>query len=119
VLSTGDIDGVVAAYPPSGGNCLFAMNLDGVSGDELLVRYPGGAFEVSTVKAGKWLRPPTFQPWRIRNRFSDAEGWSYGNRFFPMDINGDGRDDMVIRFPDGGMEVRLSNGRSFDYSYST
>jgi hypothetical protein len=52
------------------------------------------------------------------SRFSDADGWNAGTRFFPMDINGDGRDDMVIRFPDGGMEVRLSSGTSFQYGYS-
>ena len=95
------------------GNHFYPMDVNGDGRDDMVIRFGDGGMEVRLSDGHSFAYSHSFA-----TRFTDAEGWNTGNRFYPMDINGDGKKDMVIRYEDGGMEVRLSNGTSFDYSYS-
>jgi hypothetical protein len=44
---------------------------------------------------------------------ADSGGWGTGTRYFLMDVNGDGRTDLVARFASGNLMTYLSNGTTF------
>ena len=37
--------------------------------------------------------------------FTDEGNWNSGFRYFPMDVNGDGKGDMVMRYADGTIAI--------------
>jgi hypothetical protein len=45
--------------------------------------------------------------------FADAGGWGSGTRYFLIDVNGDGRTDLVARYASGNLMTYLSNGTTF------
>ncbi|MDX1252252.1 MAG: hypothetical protein IDH49_08420 [Gammaproteobacteria bacterium] len=45
--------------------------------------------------------------------FTDNGGWNSGQRYFQMDVNGDGKGDLVARDSAGNLLAYLSNGATF------
>ncbi|WNZ61957.1 M12 family metallopeptidase [Myxococcus sp. MxC21-1] len=85
----------------------FVADYDGDGDDDLILRNAGGEFSALRserthfVSAGPLLTGTTY---------SDANGWSTGNRFWVMDYDGDGDDDLVARHPSGEFVGLRSNG---------
>lgn len=50
--------------------------------------------------------------------YSDSKGWNSGYRFFLMDVDGDGKGDIVARSWSGVFHTWLSNGTTFSYTAS-
>jgi formylglycine-generating enzyme required for sulfatase activity/Leucine-rich repeat (LRR) protein len=90
------------------GQRYFPMDVDGDGRGDLVMRYGSGVFET-------WLSNGTtfYSADSIQSPFSDAEGWNVGQRYFPMDVNGDGRGDLVMRDGFGTFFTWLSNGTTF------
>lgn len=94
------------------GNKFFSMDVNGDGRDDLVTRDSDG----------------TWSLWRSNNErledlgrmsttgYSDANGYAANNRFFIMDINGDGKEDLVARNSWGGFEISLSDGEKFVHS---
>jgi len=89
------------------GNRFLVMDLNGDGKDELLARWASGGMAVWTPD-GNILRYVKDFP----TPYSDASGWNEGHRFLVMDINGDGKDEMLCRSADGGLGVWTSDGYS-------
>lgn len=87
------------------GNRFFQMDINGDGRVDLVARGSDGAIFIG-ISDGNSFPFPVSTP----SAFSDAAGFGNGNRFFPMDINGDGRGDLVIRNGTGDLIVWSSNG---------
>lgn len=85
----------------------FVADYDGDGDDDLILRDASGEFSALRserthfVSAGPLLTGTTY---------SDANGWGTGNRFWVMDYDGDGDDDLVARHPNGEFVGLRSNG---------
>lgn len=79
------------------GNRFYVVDFDGDQDDDLLLRDSGGTFFLlkgqgnSLVSAGIVLSSP----------YADSAGWNTPNRFFAMDLDKDGDDDLVGRQANG------------------
>ncbi len=90
-------------------NRFVALKWDGDADDDLLVRYGSGEIGIfsSTGLDFDWVGAA------INNKMlPDSEGWATGSRVFVADVDGDGRQDMLWREPDGVLDVysRLKSG---------
>ena len=82
-------------------NRFFVMDYDGDERDDLVGRDAGGNLVGlhSTGTQLEWVGVIA------GTGYSDAAGWGSGNRFYPMDYDGDGDDDLVTRNASGGFAV--------------
>jgi len=77
--------------------------------DEILLRYPNGTFEVV-------VPPLLFTAFTTTNTpYSDTTslGWATGSRLLTGDLSGDGRDDLLARWPEGGASVHVMGAQGF------
>jgi hypothetical protein len=79
------------------GNRYFVMDLDGDRDDDLLARDASGTFHVLKGQ-GNSLQPthPV-----LYSSYTDGWGWNTPNRFFVMDLDKDGDEDLVGRQANG------------------
>jgi Big-like domain-containing protein/purple acid phosphatase-like protein/VCBS repeat protein/stigma-specific protein Stig1 len=92
----------------SSGRCVarsIGTDIDGDGKADFLARKADGAFSV-------WKSNGTVEVYQtsFSSYYTDDSGWNGGNRYFPMDLNGDGKTDMLMRGANGGFDVNLSNG---------
>jgi hypothetical protein len=99
----------------SSGNRFLIGFVDRDSTQDLIVRRASGVFD-TFVSNGTSL---VFKG-STATSFSDANGWKDGNRFFALDITGDGITDIVARYANGGFAVYRGTGSgTFTYLNST
>ncbi len=95
-LSNGDINAIFTLYPDPGlptGNRFFTMDFDGDRDDDLVIRGPGGEFMAYRAVGGTYQAAGDL----VVTGLSDMQGWAAGHRFFVMDYDGDGDDDLLAR----------------------
>lgn len=86
----------------------FMMDVNGDGKGDLVARGSAGNLSV-------WLSNGTTftSAGSVATGWTDAAGWNTGLRYFPMDVNGDGKGDLVARDSAGNLSVVLSNGTTF------
>ena len=86
----------------------FVMDVNGDGKGDLVARGSAGNLSV-------WLSNGTTftSAGSVATGWTDAAGWNTGLRYFPMDVNGDGKGDLVARDSAGNLSVVLSNGTTF------
>lgn len=100
------------------GNQFLVAEVTPASKIALLGRNRSGLFDIwSATQGGKGLlKTGTFQ-----TRFTQADGWDLGNRFFVLDLEGIGRPSLLVRNADGVFEVwqpaKLGTKDVFEYRY--
>jgi hypothetical protein len=108
VNSVGDMREPEPEPQPSpwiGENRFFPMDINGDHETDLLARHPDGTMDV-WLSDGQRLSFSHAFP----TNFKDEWGWGSGLRYFLMDINGDGKTDLVTRQDDGLLYFHLSDG---------
>ncbi len=89
-----------------GNNRFFVMDINGDHKDDLLTRNSAGEFQ-------PWISTGTdlvsLEKFGL-DSYTDASGFDQENRFFVMDSNGDGKDDLVVRYAWGEFRIWLSDG---------
>jgi hypothetical protein len=91
----------------------FVTDVNGDGKDDLVIRGPDGTF-FSYISNGSTL---VYSGSFVAN-FTDANTPVHDQRYFIMDVNGDGRGDFVMRQTDGTLYVYLATGNSYTYSGS-
>src|SRR3569623_590744 len=92
----------------------FQMDVNGDGRGDLVARNAAGDLIVMLSNGGGFTYAGL-----TATDFTDASGWNSDLRFFQMDVNGDGRGDLVARNAAGDLIVMLSNGSGFTYAGST
>jgi hypothetical protein len=95
----------------------WAMDVDGDGKTDIVSRAGDGTFYLFKSTDSGFAAPVVAIP--ASAGLSDAGGWNSGVRFFVMDVNGDGRKDLVTRASNGTLGVYLSNGSGFTFAGST
>lgn len=86
----------------------FVMDVNGDSKDDLVSRSSAGIFGIYTSTGTTFTKINSVDI----SLLSDGNGFNTENRFFVMDMNGDGKDDLVVRGGSGTFIVYQSNGSS-------
>jgi len=76
----------------------FVADFDGDGDDDLILRNAAGDFSALRSEGTSFVG---VGPLMTSTGFSDANGWGTGNRFWVMDYDGDGKDELVARQPNG------------------
>jgi hypothetical protein len=99
------------------GHRFWVMDVNNDGLDDLIARHVNGDLKVWRSNSTSFVAALG----RIATGYSNGQGWKTGNRFFPMNIDGTGGDDLVARFASGDHAVWLSSGATLGYSnaYST
>ncbi|WNZ61956.1 M12 family metallopeptidase [Myxococcus sp. MxC21-1] len=84
----------------------FVADYDGDGKDDLITRNGGGDFNALRSNGTQLVWMPLLYG---STTFSDANGWGLGNRIFAADYDGDGDDDLVLRFAGGGLGALNAN----------
>ncbi|NYZ69752.1 VCBS repeat-containing protein, partial [Endozoicomonas sp. SM1973] len=100
----GDIHGWNSGYR------YFVMDINGDGRQDMLMRDGEGTLS-SWLSNGKTFEQAGDTPTGKRG---DRHGWNSGHRYFVMDINGDGRQDLLMRDGEGTLSSWLSNGKTFE-----
>ncbi|NNB97545.1 hypothetical protein HRD49_08485 [Corallococcus exiguus] len=93
------------------GNRFLAADVTGDGKSDLLARNAFGGFDTWVSNGTTFTFAGT-----TSTAFTDANGWNEGLRFFVMDVNDDGKDDLLARYANGAFEVYASNGLTLAYS---
>jgi hypothetical protein len=116
-VSNNSATGVTDTSLATSGNNFFAGDFNGDGRTDLLYRDPSGNFTLFVSNGTGFSNAGVMMSSAVG--LSDAYGWNASSRFFPMDVNGDGRMDLVARKSDGTLLTYLSNGTSFTYAGPT
>ncbi|NNB97544.1 VCBS repeat-containing protein [Corallococcus exiguus] len=92
------------------GHRFIVMDVNGDHRDDLVARRSDGDLTFLRSNGLTIFEYPT----RFETPFRSGAGWKFGHRYFPMDLNGDGWDDLVVREPSGNFVVWRSDGWSVD-----
>lgn len=92
----------------------FPMDVNGDGRADLVARDSAGGFATWLSNGATFVFNGS-----IATGYSDANGWNTGVRFFPMDVNGDAKTDLVARDTAGNLQVLLSNGTTFALAATT
>lgn len=95
------------------GNRFLTLRIDSDRRPEWLARYASGAFEIWKSDGVRLRYDGSFA-----TNFDDANGWDVGNKFFVLDLDGDGRDEMLARRASGHFDIWKSNDKTLAYSTS-
>ena len=96
------------------GKRFFSIDVNGDGRTDIVARGGNGAFLTYLSNGSKFEYVG-----KTSTRYYDSNGWNSGQRYFTMDINGDGRVDLLARGGNGRLYTWLSNGTTFDYVAST
>lgn len=88
---------------------LFIADVNGDGKMDVVSRTAAGVFRTNLFEGSPAFKPAIESPLGL----SDAQGWGTGTRYFIMDVNGDGRTDLVARYYTGALMTYLSNGTTF------
>ncbi|RUO89998.1 hypothetical protein D7Y11_27395 [Corallococcus sp. AB018] len=106
-FSTGYTD----AWGWNDGNRFLVADVTGDGQSDLLARNAFGGFDTWVSNGTTFTYAGT-----TSTALTDVNGWNEGHRFFVMDVNGDGKDDVLARYANGAFEVYTSNGLTLTYS---
>lgn len=99
------------------GNRFFVTDINGDKKDDLIVRGGTGTFVAyHTNASGTGFTEVNRQ---LISGLSDADGWNTGNRFMVIDIDGDGKKELVARYGWGEFVYFKSNGINFSSTGTT
>lgn len=108
-------EGKVLFYPDSEswniGNNFLLIDINGDSKKEIFARHSNGNFDILNSINSKFYHSLSFDIPAFNNT-----GWEKGNRFFPMNINNDGKEDLLARYSSGDLAIWLSDGSKLIYS---
>ncbi|WP_308809777.1 trypsin-like serine protease [Archangium lansingense] len=91
------------------GHRFFPMDYDGDGDDDLVVRGPHGQFMAFRSEGGQL----SFAGILVNTSWTDYWGWNAGHRYFVMDYDGDGDDDLVGRDSYGVFSALRSDRTQF------
>ncbi|WP_233597166.1 M12 family metallopeptidase [Corallococcus sp. CA041A] len=103
--------GYTDAWGWNDGNRFLVADVTGDGQSDLLARNAFGGFDTWVSNGTTFTYAGT-----TSTAFTDANGWNEGLRFFVMDVNDDGKDDLLARYANGAFEVYASNGLTLAYS---
>ncbi|WP_375771453.1 FG-GAP-like repeat-containing protein [Archangium gephyra] len=92
------------------GNRFYAMDYDGDGDDDLVTRNSWGGFAVLRSERTHMTYHEI-----ASTSLSDAQGWNGPNRFFVMDYDGDGKQDLVGRDAGGYLAGLRSDGSQLSW----
>jgi FG-GAP-like repeat len=90
------------------GNRFLVADVNGDKKGDLLARDSAGTFHVWMNNGVDLTETTSFSTY-----YTDAGGWQYGNRFYALDLNGDGKTDFITRGANGGWDTWTSNGTTY------
>jgi hypothetical protein len=90
------------------GNRIFPADVNGDGKWDLLARQTDGTWQVWLSNGTALTSSGTFT-----SIYTDTGSWGTGNRFYMLDINGDGKTDFVARAANGTFDVNISNGSTY------
>lgn len=95
---------------------LFAMDVDGSGHTDLVARNGAdGSLTTRFTTGGSYYGATA-----TATSYTDAAGYNGNNRFFTLDMDGDGRGDLVVRNgADGSLYTWLSSGGTFTLTGTT
>ncbi|WP_163997576.1 Dot/Icm T4SS effector Zinc-dependent metalloprotease LegP [Pyxidicoccus caerfyrddinensis] len=104
--------GMTDATGWSSGNRFFVADYDGDGDDDLIARDAFGTFTALRSNGTSFVNAGVLY---FNANLTDANGWNDGNRFWVMDYDGDGDDDLVGRYSAGSFIALRSDVTQLTY----